>query len=202
VDPEVQQTEQAYLYAGDDPVDWTDPMGMCGDGWWEVWCPLEAAWDWVTAAIVGVPAALESLGGWTKGEASDLTRWLLHNRGLVVSLGAVAACLAPVVGLIGCGIATAFAFGVRAQQRGRSGFEADAVDLLVTAGSFGLVNIPTSLGIGEAPAGLYSLLGRSKADADLDLSQVAKWVLKVHGSTPDLLAAVLLRVEREIGRKK
>jgi hypothetical protein len=202
VDPKVDQTLEAYVYASDNPVEWTDPTGMCGDAWWEVWCPLEGAYDWVTAAIVGVPAALESLGGWTKSEASDLSRWLVHNRGLVVSLGAVAACLAPVVGLIGCGVATAFAFGVRAEQRGRSGFEADAVDLLVTAGSFGLVDIPASFGIGEAPSGLYSLLGISKANADIDLSQVAKWVLKVHGSTPDLLAAVLLRVERDIGRKR
>ena len=29
VDPAVQQTEQAYLYAGDDPVNGIDPLGLC-----------------------------------------------------------------------------------------------------------------------------------------------------------------------------
>ncbi len=63
VDSDLSATFQPYLYTGDNPINVSDPTGLCRDGWWEVWCPVEAAWDQVIAIIGGVVTALESAAG-------------------------------------------------------------------------------------------------------------------------------------------
>ena len=56
VDPGYEQTEQAYIYVGDDPVNESDPSGLIPKcPWWDVVCQVAAmadsisqgAWGWL-----------------------------------------------------------------------------------------------------------------------------------------------------------
>ena len=49
VDPEVEQTEQAFIYVGDDPLNAIDPSGLgCG---WNPFCYIGSAYDKVHKAV-------------------------------------------------------------------------------------------------------------------------------------------------------
>jgi hypothetical protein len=103
------------------------------------------------------------------------------------------------VGLVGCGVLASMALGMRVSQRGTTSgaFEADAVDVVVTAASLGLVGIPSAISFGEAPDGLYSLLGLNEADVDpISESLLTQLVLKVAMSAPDIFDEIFDEIEQ------
>lgn len=63
VDPDVAMTSQAYLYAGDDPLNATDPTGLCSV--WNVFCQVQQHWRGVVkvVAVVASVAACTTVIG-------------------------------------------------------------------------------------------------------------------------------------------
>jgi hypothetical protein len=210
VDPLVDQTGQPYVYTGGDPVNAVDPggqnftcnnnpltfLGCVGNAAESTFGAIEN----LPSSVAAIPGELEALPGQTAAAAEVDWHWFLRNRSTVVSLGAVATCLIPGVELVTCGGAVALAFGSRVEQRrgGTAAYEADAIDFIITAASFGLVGVPTGLAVGEAPETLYRLLGISKSDAQIELSKLTEYLLKVNGVSPELLKTLIDRMEADL----
>jgi RHS repeat-associated protein len=55
IDPELDTTHQAYEYAGDDPVNASDPSGLCS--WYNVYCEAKAHITGTAQVIIAVAAA-------------------------------------------------------------------------------------------------------------------------------------------------
>jgi hypothetical protein len=69
--------------------------------------------------------------------------WIIRNRVSIVGYGALAACLIPAVGIVGCAVGAGIAFSVRSQARiERYGFKAslaaNSADLLTTVVGVGI----------------------------------------------------------------
>jgi hypothetical protein len=94
-------TREPYAYAGNNPLNMTDPMGLAP--WDGITDALDDAWDY------GYEVATDAV--------DDTADFAWRNRGTIATIGAAGTCLIPAVGLAGCGYAAAAAFGVRAEQR-------------------------------------------------------------------------------------
>jgi hypothetical protein len=79
IDPLVDQTEKAYAYAGDDPIDSDDPNGeLNSDGGAEAlnWYVWDSPWAWDMFGHCG-PGVVTCWGA--GGNACDWTCWTLHQ---------------------------------------------------------------------------------------------------------------------------
>ncbi|AXX30145.1 MSHA biogenesis protein MshQ [Actinosynnema pretiosum subsp. pretiosum] len=83
--------------------------------------------------------------------------FVMKNRGTIASAGAAVGCM--LTGLLACGIFTAGAYAVNAQQRiaeqgFRKSLKANAADLVLTVGTFGLFTVPVGLATKVGGTGL------------------------------------------------
>ncbi len=66
VDPLVQLTGQAYAYAGDNPINFNDPFGLCNQkkhcSWWNPLCAVTSAWHAVSHFVSQHKRLLEGIG--------------------------------------------------------------------------------------------------------------------------------------------
>lgn len=187
-DPVERLNGAPYSYALDNPLNVADPSGLfpC---WANPWCEIKKA----ASAVVDTFKTAYHLG-------ADALAWAEKHSQLLADLGAIGICLAPGVDLVGCGIATAIAFGGRVAGRGisREAALADAVDFLETSATLGLVDLPTSIAAGDAPGAVYRALGVSKSDVTLNQSQLAKQILKLHATSPDAFSAAIHEYEKQV----
>jgi RHS repeat-associated protein len=105
VDPMVNETNQPYLYAGDDPVNGADPLGLHGCGWFDpMGCVANAADD--------VGGAVENAAK-VVNEALPVINTIANGIAIVASMCAVVTS-ATIIGGISCGVVAAVAGGVTA----------------------------------------------------------------------------------------
>ena len=143
-DPLVAVSSDPYGYAGNSPVNNTDPTGLICFGAACVDVPL----------IDDVGAALDRVWD-TAGEvASDTGGALIRNRGAIATVGALGLCFVPAVGWVGCGAASVGALGVRTEQRYADGSETAVRDSAIDGGLTYL-----TIGLGGAFS-LFDDLGR------------------------------------------
>ena len=127
--------------------------------------------------------------------AVEVGHFASEHRGEIATGVAIGVCLTPGVDLVGCGLASAAAYGVRASQRVQDkGFNnslgENAADLIVSALSFGLVATPFAVGTGEAGAGLSSAFGVSRQFGEEMWSGLSPWArafIKGNSVLPDAL---------------
>ena len=138
VDPLVQSTGQPYSYAGGDPVNGVDPLGL---SWWDP--------SWASSAV-------ESAGGFIE-----------HHMGTIATGVAIGALFVPGVDLIDVAIISGAALAARIAQRSidnhcspwsSENFGLNVADTIATAGSLGLLSTPA---VGAEP--LLESLGRGSA---------------------------------------
>jgi hypothetical protein len=112
-------TGQPYVFTNDDPLNKTDPLGLC---WFAC-----GVWHDITKT------------------ADDTGHYVDEHRTLIVGIVAAGTCVAFSLGV--CAAAVGAAFVARAQYRiERQGFSnslgSNFSDLVITAGTFGLVRWP------------------------------------------------------------
>jgi hypothetical protein len=67
IDPQVDQTNQPYVFTGDDPLNAEDPLGLCS--WWDVACDAVKAAKWAVhhplevAIGISLVASVVATGG-------------------------------------------------------------------------------------------------------------------------------------------
>ncbi len=87
-DPLVQLTGQAYSYAGDNPINFNDPFGLCAQkkqcSWWNPLCAVTSAWHAVSHFVKQHKRLLEGIGIVLAGAVL-----VVGGVGLTVGLGVV-----------------------------------------------------------------------------------------------------------------
>ncbi|MGC2168341.1 MAG: hypothetical protein WA580_04485 [Acidimicrobiales bacterium] len=153
VDPDVNETGQVYAYAGDDPVDATDPRGL-----------------WSLNPLSDLSEAASDVGGAVDSTVSH------HWRGIVTGVGIVAGIAAAATGvgavIEAAGIASAVAAGATVAEASASAIIAGAtataagsiatdLDSGACAGGSSAACVGRDFGIVGAFTGLVSTLGTS-----------------------------------------
>ncbi len=116
-DPLVALTGQPYQYAANNPVNLTDPLGLC-------------------------PAC--GTGGGSGGNSWWETAW--EHRGTIASVTAMGVCLIPYFGWASCAVASGTALLVRVQQRGTDEMGWNIADAIMTTTTLGLGGAFTAAG--------------------------------------------------------
>lgn len=163
VDPLVDQTRQAYIYAGDGPVMAIDPHGMYACDarpWTWLGCAGKLIGSTKDAVEISVKVAY-ALSGIALKQYAEYMReqmeevktlvksgvnFVGHHFGDISSVFAIVGCMTG-VGLGFCIAYTSFAFAARVVQRSAVDHVAifsslNATDLLLTTASLGLVGVP------------------------------------------------------------
>lgn len=111
-DPLESLTREPYAYAGNNPINFTDPTGLC----WGPTCIVEDVID-------GGADLLGRGYGVVREAAQDTGEFIVRNRGSIATAAALGGCFIPGVGWVGCAAGSAGAFLVRAEQRFSDGSE-------------------------------------------------------------------------------
>jgi RHS repeat-associated protein len=183
-DPLESITRSAYGYVGNNPVNRVDPLGL---DWWD---PRDWDQDVVGALEDGVGAVAEVADDTWDASGGRVVSWVADNPGLVATIGAIGVCLIPAVGLVGCGIATGLAFGVRAYERiDEYGFKEsllpNAVDGFLTYATFGMVSA-----VGSAAAGKGGALAAGEVGLMTGAPAWQHAMAKAGYAMPDVLGLV------------
>jgi hypothetical protein len=69
VDPKVQETNEAYVFAAGNPFNLTDPLGLKGCRWWNIVCGVKKHWHGIAQTVtvvasgIGSAACIAATGG-------------------------------------------------------------------------------------------------------------------------------------------
>jgi RHS repeat-associated protein len=201
-DPLAAFTQQPYGYTSGNPLNWIDPGGLsCNKNPFSgsFWTKGNCISDGATAAAKGVYNAGSYVWNGIADVGSAVGQWMWDNRGSLVTLGAIGACLAPGVGWVTCGIISTVALATRVEQRIQDeGFAgslgANGADLALSTASFGLLGTPAAVGLGEAPDWLLAAFGVTRSE--IESGAVGVYVGKVFLSGPDIIGAMLEFIPR------
>ena len=147
VDPAVTFTGQPYVFTNDNPLNATDPLGLC----------------WVICSVVhAVASGFDD----TRHAVASAGKLVVKYRDTIAGVLAVATCIGFSLGA--CAVATAVALGVREVTRvQKDGFRkslgANISDAIFTVGSFGLVRIPLTQDLSGFTGYQKAIVGLSKA---------------------------------------
>jgi RHS repeat-associated protein len=136
-DPIAALTEEPYGYVNRNPMNGTDPSGLCG--------------PFGNGGCLGgslVPNKVSDAVGTAAASAGDVGRAAWRNRDKIATVAAIGVCVGATLGT--CAAVTAGAFIVRSQvaieedgwEAARGGIITDGI---ITASTFGLVSVPGSL---------------------------------------------------------
>ncbi len=157
IDPALMVTDQPYMFTNDDPLNATDPIGLCGRkgiiGYYPGDCATTAkasiaAGKYIESHVpsggFSVQAGLHSV----TNAAKTITTFTRNNVGTLATGTGIGICIFLSVGV--CAVATALAFGARVVQRHQEGTSylssSNYIDAGVTTLSFGLLSGPADLG--------------------------------------------------------
>jgi hypothetical protein len=156
VDPDVQTTDEPYVFTNDDPLNVEDPLGLSGYVGVPTRCTKNCGGDVVKAVV---------------STAAKTAEAIVKHPGDVVTVIAIATCIAGSAGL--CAGLTVVALGARVAQRSEEGVPLNSpsnyLDASITAASFGLLSGPVNIGMGA-----------------VEDSPGASLVLRIHASLPDV----------------
>ena len=188
IDPDVQTTDQPYAFVNDDPLNRSDPLGLC---WFAcgVWHDITSAGDSLGSTFGDVGNFVEANGIALGGLVLDTGSFALTGIGVVTgdplftSAGAAVGFAGTVVSGIGCerdgGLAcVGFAVG----------------GVATTAGILG-----TGLELSEAAPGLASVLrgaGITLGGASVT-TDIAALVVKVHDTVESAAKKVVLKIVKK-----
>jgi hypothetical protein len=186
-DPLFALTGERFGYADNDPINGTDPLGLCGflgDGpCTPSGIAKEATNDTISVATGGRADCVRyaTCSGSTANayySAGDVVDYTIRNRGTIATVGATAWCLIPGLGWASCPAAQSAAYIVRAEQRiDRQGFSNSLGENLSDLGMSAM-----SLGVGSLPEGLAGFSGMSAG-----IESFARFLL----SGPDIARSIV-----------
>jgi RHS repeat-associated protein len=170
-DPLFAVTRSRYGYAANDPVNWSDPLGLFGFG------TIASAFQGIAGGIGPLIGGLgQGLTGSVSSRLVDTSKWVVNNRSTIATALSIGMCIGT--GGWGCAAATVVALSFRVEQRAELGgwsrsWRGDALDAGLSFASLGIGSVVESGITGMSSAGRWQTYAARAGSSGLGIGMFA-----------------------------